>query len=49
MTQEGQADTAFDQGHAAFEINYPFVWPSAQTGAPKIAKVMGYAPFPTVK
>src|SRR6202035_3654942 len=29
VTQEGQSDTAFDQGTAAFEINYPFVWSSA--------------------
>ena len=46
--QEDQARLAFEGGTAAFEINYPFVWPSAQTLAPKIAKVMGYAPFPRV-
>ena len=34
-TQEGQADTAFDQGKAAFEINYPFVWDSAKKTGPK--------------
>jgi trehalose/maltose transport system substrate-binding protein len=48
VTQEGQADTAFDQGKAAFEINYPFVWSSAKTTGPKVYKVMGYAPFPRV-
>jgi multiple sugar transport system substrate-binding protein len=45
-SKEDQARLAFEGGMAAFEINYPFVWPSAQMGAPKIAKVMGYAPFP---
>ncbi len=45
-SKEDQARLAFEGGQAAFEINYPFVWPSAQKDAPKIAKVMGYAPFP---
>jgi len=48
VTQEGQADTAFDQGHAAFELNYPFVWASAQATNPTVAKQMGYAAFPQV-
>jgi multiple sugar transport system substrate-binding protein len=47
-SKEDQARLAFEGGQAAFEINYPFVWPSAQKDAPKIAKVMGYAPFPRV-
>ena len=33
---------------AAFEINYPFVWSSAQKTGPKVFKQMGYAPFPSV-
>jgi trehalose/maltose transport system substrate-binding protein len=48
VTQEGQADSAFDQGHAAFEMNYPFVWDSAQKTNPAVAKQMAYAPFPRV-
>jgi multiple sugar transport system substrate-binding protein len=48
VTQEGQADTQFDKGLAAFEINYPFVWQSAKATGPDVAKVMGYAPFPGV-
>jgi multiple sugar transport system substrate-binding protein len=48
VAQEGQADTAFDQGNAAFEINYPFVWSSAKATNPKVFKQMGYAPFPSV-
>jgi multiple sugar transport system substrate-binding protein len=47
-TKEDQARLAFESGKAAFEINYPFVWPSAQADVPKIAKVMGWAPFPRV-
>jgi multiple sugar transport system substrate-binding protein len=48
VAQESQADTAFDKGDAAFEINYPFVWSSAQKTNPKVFKQMGYAPFPSV-
>ena len=48
VSQEGQSDTAFDHGTAAFEINYPFVWQSAKTTGPAVAKEMGYAPFPKV-
>ncbi len=46
--QEDQGRLAFEKGTAAFEVNYPFVWPSAQMDVPKIAKVMGYAPYPRV-
>jgi multiple sugar transport system substrate-binding protein len=45
--QEDQGRLAFEAGKAAFEINYPFVWPSAQA-IPKVAKEMGYAPYPEV-
>jgi multiple sugar transport system substrate-binding protein len=48
VTMEGQSDTQFDMGLAAFEINYPFVWQSAKATGPAVAKVMGYAPFPEV-
>jgi multiple sugar transport system substrate-binding protein len=44
--QEDQGRLAFESGTAAFEINYPFVWPSAQKDVPKIAKVMGYTAYP---
>ena len=47
-SKEDQARLAFENGTAAFEINYPFVWPSAQKDAPKIAQVMGYTGFPQV-
>jgi multiple sugar transport system substrate-binding protein len=47
--QEDQNRLAFEQGVAAFELNYPFVWPSAQANAPKIFKNMGYAAWPSVE
>jgi multiple sugar transport system substrate-binding protein len=43
---EDQGRVAFEKGTAAFEINYPFVWPAA--AAAGIQKKMGYALFPTV-
>jgi multiple sugar transport system substrate-binding protein len=48
VAMEGSSDTAFDQGTAAFEINYPFVWASAHTSNPKVASQMGFAYFPQV-
>jgi trehalose/maltose transport system substrate-binding protein len=43
---EDQARTSFEGGTAAFEINYPFVWPAAAEAG--IQSKMGYAPFPGV-
>ncbi|MHB1567818.1 MAG: extracellular solute-binding protein [Solirubrobacteraceae bacterium] len=48
VAMEGSSDTTFDHGQAAFEINYPFTWPSAQSIDPSVFKEMGYAPFPEV-
>jgi multiple sugar transport system substrate-binding protein len=48
VTQEGQAETAFEHGTAAFQINYPFVWAAAHKDTPNVGKVMGYAAFPAV-
>jgi multiple sugar transport system substrate-binding protein len=48
QAQEDQARLGFESGNAAFEVNYPFVWPSAQENAPKIFKNMGFAPWPGV-
>jgi multiple sugar transport system substrate-binding protein len=48
VAQEGSSETAFENGTAAFEINYPFVWSAAHTNVPKIGKQMGYALFPGV-
>jgi multiple sugar transport system substrate-binding protein len=48
VAMEGSSDVAFDHGTAAFEINYPFVWASAQSTGPSVWREMGYAPFPEV-
>jgi multiple sugar transport system substrate-binding protein len=48
VTMEDQARLAFQSGTAAFEINYPFVYPAAKEGAPGIYKDMGWAPFPSL-
>jgi multiple sugar transport system substrate-binding protein len=45
---EDQARLAFESGKAAFELNYPFVYPSAKSDVPKIFKNMGYALWPGV-
>jgi multiple sugar transport system substrate-binding protein len=48
QAQEDQARLGFEKGGAAFEVNYPFVYPSAQENAPKIFKNMGWAPWPGI-
>jgi multiple sugar transport system substrate-binding protein len=48
VAQEGQSETAWEHGTAAFQINYPFVWSAAQADSPDIFKHMGYAAFPSV-
>ena len=56
VNQEDQGRLAFESGHAAFEINYPYVWPSMQTNNPKVKTYNGkslkdnfkWAPFPSV-
>jgi multiple sugar transport system substrate-binding protein len=47
-TMEDQARLAFESGKAAFELNYPFVYPSAQQDNPALARVMAWAPWPSV-
>jgi multiple sugar transport system substrate-binding protein len=46
--KEDQNRIAFEQGEAAFEVNYPFIYPSAKAGAPKIFKEIGWKPYPAV-
>jgi multiple sugar transport system substrate-binding protein len=48
VQMEDQNRLAFETGKAAFEMNYPFVYPSAQQNAPAIAKEMGWAEYPRV-
>jgi multiple sugar transport system substrate-binding protein len=48
VSMEGSAQVAFQNGTAAFMINYPFVWSATEAGNPKVFKDMGYALFPGV-
>ncbi|HTN25993.1 MAG TPA: ABC transporter substrate-binding protein [Solirubrobacteraceae bacterium] len=45
---EDTARLGFEAGNSAFQINYPFVYPSAKSNAPKIFKEMGAAQYPAV-
>ena len=45
---EDQNRLAFEQGDAAFEINYPFIYPSAQQNAPQLFKQIAWRPYPAV-
>ena len=46
--KENQNRIAFESGAAAFEVNYPFIYPSAKEGAPDIFKNLGWKPYPGV-
>src|SRR5512132_2737653 len=46
--KEDQNRLAFEQGKAAFEVNYPFIYPSAKDGAPEIFKQLAWKPYPAV-
>jgi multiple sugar transport system substrate-binding protein len=45
---EDQNRLAFESGNAAFELNYPFIYPSALQNAPKLAKQIGWVEYPRV-
>ena len=47
-SNEDAARLGFESGKAAFELNYPFVYPSIQADKPKLAKVFGYTSYPRV-
>jgi multiple sugar transport system substrate-binding protein len=47
-TKEDQARLGFEGGKAAFEVNYPFIYPSAKDGAPQIFKNLAWKPYPAV-
>jgi multiple sugar transport system substrate-binding protein len=46
--REDQARLAFEQGNAAFQVNWPFIYASAVTDKAAILKDIGWAPFPRV-
>jgi multiple sugar transport system substrate-binding protein len=45
---EDENRLAFEAGTAYFEVNYPFVYPSAKENAPDIYKNMAWAPYPGI-
>jgi multiple sugar transport system substrate-binding protein len=46
---EDQTRLQFEAGRAAFELNYPYVYPSAKADVPDIFKNMRWTTYPTVK
>jgi trehalose/maltose transport system substrate-binding protein len=48
VQKEDQNRIAFESGDAAFQVNYPFIYPSAKTDAPDIFKNLAWAPYPKV-
>jgi multiple sugar transport system substrate-binding protein len=47
-SQEDDARLQFQSGDAAFQLNYPFVYPAMQDGAPDLAENVSWARFPGV-
>ncbi len=47
-SDEDTSRLSFQDGAAAFMVNYPFVFPSAEAEAPDVAKVMEAAKYPKV-
>jgi multiple sugar transport system substrate-binding protein len=48
VQQEDQNRLAMEGGSAAFEINYPFVYPSMKSDKPNLFKVFKWTTYPTV-
>jgi multiple sugar transport system substrate-binding protein len=46
--KEDETRLAFEAGTAYFEINYPFIYPSAKADVPKLFKNIAWAPYPAV-
>jgi multiple sugar transport system substrate-binding protein len=47
-SNEDSARLGFEAGDSTFQINYPFVYPSAKTNAPDVFKQMAAAQYPAV-
>jgi len=45
---EDENRLAFEAGTAYFQVNYPFIYPSAKADVPKIFKQIAWAPYPGV-
>jgi multiple sugar transport system substrate-binding protein len=48
-TYEDDARLQFESGAAAFELNWPFVYPALQKGAPELAKKVAWERYPGVE
>ena len=48
VQMEDQNRLAMEAGNAAFELNYPFVYPAMKADNPKLFKVFKWAPYPSV-
>jgi multiple sugar transport system substrate-binding protein len=48
VQMEDQNRLAMEAGTAAFELNYPYVFPSMKADNPKLFKVFKWAPYPAV-
>jgi trehalose/maltose transport system substrate-binding protein len=48
VQMEDQNRLAMEDGSAAFELNYPYVYPSMKADQPKLFKVFKWAPYPSV-
>jgi len=48
VQMEDQNRLAMEAGSAAFELNYPYVYPSMKADNPKLFKVFKWAPYPSV-
>jgi multiple sugar transport system substrate-binding protein len=48
VQMENQNRLAMEAGTAAFELNYPFVYPGMKADNPKLFKVFKWAPYPSV-
>jgi multiple sugar transport system substrate-binding protein len=47
-SKEDQNRLAFEAGESAFQINWPFIYPSAKADNPKLFKNIAWAPYPQV-
>jgi trehalose/maltose transport system substrate-binding protein len=48
VQMENQNRLAMEAGTAAFELNYPFVYPAMKADNPQLFKVFKWAPYPSV-
>jgi multiple sugar transport system substrate-binding protein len=47
-SREAEAQAQMENGFAAFELNWPYVWAAMQLNNPQMADVFGFARYPSV-